>query len=124
MILFLNNTVVTPGFLAALVARAGGRTLVVPRVELAGTDGLMDDTVGDFDWRRGVAPTGRPPPPAGAPGGARRADGEPVLPAGAGVRLSPRRPLDERLFMYYEDFDFLRRARARPATASATCRRR
>lgn len=114
-ILFLNaDTEPAPGFLAALLARASARTLVVPRVELWGGRGLMDDTVGDFDWRRGVWRNwvyGRPCPPE------LRHERE-VPMASLCCLLAPVTVfrhaglLDERLFMYYEDFDFLRRARS------------
>jgi GT2 family glycosyltransferase len=112
-VLFLNaDTEPAPGFLGALVARAGPRTLVVPRVELLGSGGLMDDTVGEFDWRRGVWRNwvyGRPCPPA------LRYERE-VPMASLCCLLAPvslfrhAGMLDERLFMYYEDFDLLRRA--------------
>ncbi len=114
-VLFLNNdTVLDPGFLDALVARADARTLVVPRVELYGSDGLLDDTVGEFDWRRGVWHNwvyGRPCPPA-------LAHEREVPMASLCCLLAPADVfrhagmLDERLFMYYEDFDFIRRARS------------
>jgi GT2 family glycosyltransferase len=115
LVLFLNpDTVVEPGFLTALAARADGRTLVAPRVELYGSGGLMDDTVGEFDWRRGVWRDwvyGRPCPPALA----RERE---VPMASLCCLLVPAAVfrhaglLDERLFMYYEDFDFVARARS------------
>ena len=114
-VLFLNNdTVLDPGFLDALMARADSRTLVAPRVELYGTDGLMDDTVGEFDWRRGVWRNwvyGRPCPPE------LRRERE-VSMASLCCLLVPANVfrhagmLDERLFMYYEDFDWVQRARS------------
>lgn len=114
-VLFLNNdTVLDPGVLDALMARADQSTLVVPRVELWGADGLMDDTVGDFDWQRGVWRGwlhGRPCPPEW-----QREREAPM--ASLCCLLAPARlfrhagMLDERLFMYYEDFDFVRRARS------------
>ncbi len=114
-VLFLNNdTILDPDFLDALMARAGERTLVAPRVELYGRPGLMDDTVGDFDWRRGVWKDwiyGRPCPPE------LREERE-VEMASLCCLLVPvsvfrhAGTLDERLFMYYEDFDFLDRARS------------
>ena len=114
-VLFLNNdTVLAPGFLDALMARAAARTLVAPRVELYGTNGLLDDTAGEFDWRRGVWRNwvyGRPCPPE------LRHERE-VAMASLCCLLVPARVfrhagmLDERLFMYYEDFDFVRRAQS------------
>jgi GT2 family glycosyltransferase len=66
-ILFLNNdTVVSQDFLDRLVESADERTLVAPKTYLYGQPGLLDDTVGDFDWRRGVWRGwlyGKPEPP-------------------------------------------------------------
>jgi GT2 family glycosyltransferase len=86
----------------------------VPRVELFGSPGLLDDTVGEFDWRRGVWRDwvyGRPCPPA-------LMHERDVPMASLCCLLAPSSlfrhagMLDERLFMYYEDFDFLRRAQS------------
>lgn len=114
-VLFLNNDTVFPSDLvSALIARAGPRTLVVPRVLLYGTSGLMDDTVGEFDLRRGVWRNwvfGRPCPP-------ELSHEREVAMASLSCLLAPASVfrhaglLDERLFMYYEDFDFLLRARS------------
>jgi GT2 family glycosyltransferase len=114
-VLFLNaDTEVEPRLLDALMRRAGPRTLVVPRVELLDSGGLMDDTVGEFDWRRGVWRKwvhGKPCPP--------ELQVERDVPmASLCCLLAPvsvfrhAGMLDERLFMYYEDFDFLRRAQS------------
>lgn len=114
-VVFLNaDTEVEPRFLEVLLGRAGPRTLVVPRVELLGSGGLMDDTVGEFDWRRGVWRSwvyGKPCPPE------FQVEREAPM-ASLCCLLAPVSVfrhaglLDERLFMYYEDFDFLRRAQA------------
>lgn len=114
-VLFLNNdTVLDPNLIAALMARAAPRTLVVPRVELFGAGGLLDDTAGDFDWRRGVWKSslyGRPAPPDFQ-------EEREVEMASLCCLLAPASVfrhaglLDERLFMYYEDFDWVRRARS------------
>ena len=114
-LLFLNNdTEVTPDFLTRLLARADERTLVAPRVELLGSDGLLDDTAGDFDWRRGVWRDwlyGKLAPPA------YQVERE-VEMASLCCLLVPASVfrhaglLDERLFMYYEDFDFIKRAQS------------
>lgn len=113
-VLFLNNdTTFPPDLVSTLVARAGSRTLVVPRVLLHGT-GLMDDTVGEFDVRRGVWRNwvfGRPCPP-------ELSCEREVAMASLCCLLAPASVfrhvglLDERLFMYYEDFDFILRARS------------
>jgi len=114
-VLLLNNDTVFPSDLvSALIARAGPRTLVVPRVLLHGTAGLMDDTVGEFDPRRGVWRNwvfGRPCPP-------ELSREREVAMASLCCLLAPASVfrhaglLDERLFMYYEDFDFILRARS------------
>jgi GT2 family glycosyltransferase len=114
-VLFLNcDTVLTPDFLDIMMGRIQERRLVVPLVELYGSGGLMDDTAGVFDWRRGVWKDwlhGRPPPPEW-----QHERDAPM--ASLCCLLAPASLfehaglLDERLFMYYEDFDFLARARA------------
>ena len=113
-VLFLNNdTVVEPDFLDRLVQAADSQTMVAPKAYLYGRRPLLDDTVGDFDWWRGVWRGwlyGKPEPP----GFERRQPNMASLccllvPAGvfrdAGL-------MDERFFMYYDDFDFVRRAKA------------
>jgi GT2 family glycosyltransferase len=112
-VLFLNSdTRLEPGLIEALLAEADQRTMVAPCVMLEGTDGLLDDTVGEFSWLRGAWRNwtfGRPAPPA-----LQRAG--PVQMASLTALLVPAAVfrsvglLDERLFMYYEDFDFVRRA--------------
>lgn len=114
-VLFLNNdTEPAADFLDRLMERAAPRRLVVPRVELWGTDGLLDDTAGTFDWRRGVWRDwvyGRPAPPELR----RECD---VEMASLCCLLAPvdvfrhAGLLDQRLFMYYEDFDWVGRARS------------
>lgn len=112
-VLFVNNdTRLAPDLVDALLAEADPRTMVAPCVYLDGSDGLLDDTVGEFSWLRGAWRRwtyGRPPPPA------LRRPG-PVEMASLCCLLVPAAVfheaglLDERLFMYYEDFDFVRRA--------------
>lgn len=113
-VLFLNDdTEVTPGFLEGLLARADARTLVAPRTLLAGRAGALDDSAGDFDWWRGAwrkRTLGRP-----APAGEQARE---VESANLSCLLVPldviRRVglLDEAFFVYYDDTDFCRRARA------------
>ena len=114
-ILFLNNdTVVSQDFLDRLVESADERTMVAPKTYLYGRPGLLDDTVGDFDWRRGVWRGwlyGKPEPP----GFERPRE---VSMASLCCLLVPAAVfrdvglMDERFFMYYDDFDFVARAKA------------
>jgi GT2 family glycosyltransferase len=112
-VLFLNNdTRLSPGLIEALIAEADPETMVAPLVLLDGSDGLLDDTVGSFSWVRGAWRNwllGKPVPPSLRVAG-------PVEMASLTALLVPARVfreagfLDERMFMYYEDFDFVRRA--------------
>jgi GT2 family glycosyltransferase len=112
-VLFLNDdTEVTPGFLEPLVAFAGERTIVAPKTYLAGQSGVLDDSVGDFDWWRGAWK--------------RRVLGQRERPehnrprevnnANLSCLLVPRQAfhdvglLDDAFFVYYDDTDFCRRA--------------
>jgi GT2 family glycosyltransferase len=114
-ILFLNNdTVVSEDFLDCLLESADARTMVAPKTYLYGRPGLLDDTVGDFDWWRGVWRGwlyGKP-----EPAGFERPRA--VSMASLCCLLVPAAVfgdvglMDERFFMYYEDFDFVARARA------------
>lgn len=112
-ILFLNNdTEVPPDLVDQLMQRQAPYRLVVPRVELLGSGGLLDDTAGRFDWQRGIWRDwvyGKPPP-------AWLQHETTVEMASLCCLLAPADVfrhaglLDERLFMYYEDFDWVRRA--------------
>ncbi len=126
-VLFLNDdTEVTPGFLEPLVARAltpgpspgaagegsARTTLVAPRTFLAGREGILDDSAGDFDWWRGKwkrrvygrHETERDTRP-------RSIDN-----ANLSCLLVPRQAfhdaglLDDAFFVYYDDTDFCRRS--------------
>jgi len=113
-VLFLNNdTVVEPDFLDCLVRGADQRTMVAPKAYLYGRRPLLDDTVGDFDWWRGVWRGwlyGKPEP--------RGFDCRQPNMASLCCLLVPAAVfrdaglMDERFFMYYDDFDFVRRAKA------------
>jgi len=110
-----NDTRLDPGILEALLDEADQRTCVAPHVLLEGSDTLLDDTVGRFSWLRGAWRDwqyGRPAPESlQRPG--------PVEMASLTALLIPASVfrevgfLDERMFMYYEDFDFIRRAQRR-----------
>lgn len=114
-VLFLNNdTVVSADFLHRLVSAADARTMVAPKTYLHGRPGLLDDTVGDFDWRRGVWRDwlyGKPEPPGfDRPQEVSMASLCCLLvPAGVFRDVGL---MDERFFMYYDDFDFIARAKA------------
>jgi GT2 family glycosyltransferase len=115
-VLFLNpDTVVTPGFLRAMLDAADERTVVVPKLLYRDDPALISTHAGGFDWRRGVFRDtfhGKRDGPATD----RRRDG--LETASFACALVPARAfvdagmLDERFFMYYEETDWLRRARA------------
>ncbi|MGI8552112.1 MAG: glycosyltransferase family 2 protein [Dehalococcoidia bacterium] len=116
-VLFLNpDTVVEPSLLRVLVSIAERGWIATPCVMLQGSDRLMDDTAGDFDWRRGIWQRPhyghlRPPDLTHV----RRVDMASLtcllVPAAAlralGGDTGPY--MDARYFMYYDDFDFVRR---------------
>lgn len=115
-VLFLNpDTRVTPELLDALLALAAPGRLVAPCVLLEGSENLLDDNAGDFDWRRGVWRDwrfGRVRPEHERP---RRVGMVSLVcllvPAVVLRELIARHghAMDPRYFMYYDDFDFVRR---------------
>lgn len=112
-VLFLNDdTQVTPGFIEPLVARATGGCLVAPKTYLAGQPGILDDSVGDFDWWRGTWKRRV----LGHRESARDAQAHTVTNANLSALLVPRQAfedvglLDDAFFVYYDDTDFCRRA--------------
>jgi len=115
--LFLNNDVaVTPEFLSRLVDAADERTMVVPKILYYDDRRLISTHAGGFDWTLGVfrdTYAGKPDGPATSE---RREGLETASFCCALVPLQAFRDadlLDERFFMYYEETDFIRRARAK-----------
>ena len=113
-VLLLNNdTVLTEDFLDRLVACADGNTTVVPKILYYYDRRLISTHAGDFDWRRGVFRRtfhGRPDSPAAnLPRELETASFCCALVPAAAFREVGL--LNERFFMYYEETDWLRRAR-------------
>jgi GT2 family glycosyltransferase len=113
--LFLNNDVkVTPDFLRNLMANAGERRIVVPKILYYDDPRLISTHAGGFDWTLGVFRDTFGGKPDGPATNAPREDLETASFCCALVPLAAfgdAGPLDERFFMYYEETDFLRRAR-------------
>lgn len=115
-VLFLNpDTTVTPSFLRAMTNAADDRTSVVPRILYANDHSLISTHAGGFDWRLGLFRDtfhGRKDGPATS---VPRDDLETasfacaLVPVGA---FASAGRFDEQFFMYYEETDWLRRARA------------
>jgi GT2 family glycosyltransferase len=115
-VLFLNSDLtMEPDFIDELVSAADSRTMTVPKSYLYHHPGLLDDSVGEFDWHRGVWKSkllGRPPPPEFEQ--ARLVDN-----ANLSCVLVPSDLLrdvgllDDNFFIYYDDTDFVRRAQQR-----------
>jgi GT2 family glycosyltransferase len=113
-VLFLNDdTEVTPGFLEPLIALADERTLVAPRTCLSGQPGMLDDSVGEFDWWRGAWKRRV----LGTAGGPEYGYVHTVETANLSCLLVPVEAfaaaglLDDDFFVYYDDTDFCRRVR-------------
>lgn len=114
-VLFLNDDAApAPDVVERLLEFADERTLVAPKTFLAGSDRLLDDAVGAFDWTRGrwrERTFARPE---------RERDRYPhaVETANLSCLLVPWRCFDEvgfldgAFFLYYDDTDFCRRARS------------
>src|SRR4030042_1097893 len=115
-VLVLNNdTVLTEDFLDRLVVAAGERTIVVPKILYHYDHRLISTHAGGFDWSRGVFRHtfhGRPDSSAtSTPREVETATFCCALVPAAAFRQAGL--LDERFFMYYEETDWLRRARGR-----------
>jgi GT2 family glycosyltransferase len=116
-VLFLNpDTTVTPEFLQALTDAASESTIVVPKILYADDPSLISTHAGGFDWRLGLFRDtfhGQ----KDAPATSVRRDG--LETASFACALVPvdafaaAGRFDERFFMYYEETDWLRRARDR-----------
>jgi GT2 family glycosyltransferase len=116
-VLFLNNdTELTPGFLAAMVDAADDHTIVVPKILFRDDHRLISTHAGGFDWQLGVFRDTFAGTSDGPATSVRRDD---ITTASFCCALVPLRAfadagrLDERFFMYYEETDWLRRARTR-----------
>jgi GT2 family glycosyltransferase len=112
-VLLLNpDTTFEAGMLDHLVAGADMRTMLVPRV-LSTADGTLAGHAGRFDWRRGLqldTHDGEPDSPAlSQPRDLDTGSFSCMLIPAAAFRVAG--PLDERLAFYYEDTDFVERAR-------------
>ena len=114
-VLFLNtDTAQAPDFIDRLVEAADDQTIVVPKVLSYYDHSRINTHAGGFDWRRGVFSGTHDGDPDG-PATAARQEVETasfccmLIPAFAFHDVGL---LDERLCMYYEDTDFVARARA------------
>jgi len=112
-VLLLNNdTVLTEDVLDRLVAAAGERTMVVPKILYYYDRRLISTHAGGFDWRLGVFRHtfhGRPDSTAAStPRELETASFCCALVPAAAFREVGL--LDERFFMYYEETDWLRQA--------------
>ncbi|MGD0765407.1 MAG: glycosyltransferase family 2 protein [Dehalococcoidia bacterium] len=115
-VLILNNdTVLTDAFLTTLVAAAGPRTIVVPKILYYQDPTLISTHAGGFDWRFGLFKNtyhGKPDGPAtNKPRDLQTASFCCALVPTAAFREVGL--LDERFFMYYEETDWLEQALAK-----------
>jgi GT2 family glycosyltransferase len=113
--LFLNNDVkLTTGFLRVLRDAADERTLVVPKILYYDDPRLISTHAGGFDWTLGVFRETYGGKPDSTATSRRRDDLDTASFCCALTPLGAFREagmLDERFFMYYEETDFIRRAR-------------
>jgi GT2 family glycosyltransferase len=112
-ILLLNpDTIHKPDFLDELVKFANARTLVAPRSYFYDQQNILNTTVGDFNWWRGVMSA----PFYNRPDTQRTCQIQDVELAASYALLVPVRAfidvgmMDEAYFMYYDDPDFVLRA--------------
>jgi GT2 family glycosyltransferase len=113
-VLLLNgDVIVEPDFLNHLVAAADARTMTAPKSYLYHQPGRLDDSVGQFDWTRGVWKRrilGKPPSPEFDRARAVDSANLSCLLVPAGL-LRDVGLLDDNFFIYYDDTDFVKRAR-------------
>ena len=113
-VLFLNGDLTMEAdFLSHLVAAADERTMAAPKSYLYHHPGRLDDSVGEFDWTRGVWKRqilGRvPTPEIDRPRLIESASLSCLLVPVAMLRDVGL--LDDSFFIYYDDTDFVRRSR-------------
>jgi hypothetical protein len=115
--LFLNNdTALTPEFLQRMIDAADERTMVVPKILYYDDRRLVSTHAGGFDWTLGRFHDTFGGQRDGPATSSVREDIETASFCCALVPLQAFRdagPLDERYFMYYEETDFIRRAKDR-----------
>jgi GT2 family glycosyltransferase len=113
-VLFLNSdTMMEPDFLDRLLGAADERTMTAPKSYLYHHPGRLDDSVGEFNWERGIWKQnilGAVPTP-------EFDQAREISNANLSCLLVPASLLrdvgllDENFFVYYDDTDFVRRAR-------------
>jgi GT2 family glycosyltransferase len=113
-VLILNgDVIVEPNFLNHLVTTADARTMTAPKSYLYHHPGRLDDSVGQFDWTRGVWKRrilGKPPSPEFDRARAVDSANLSCLLVPTGL-LRDVGLLDDNFFIYYDDTDFVKRAR-------------
>jgi len=112
-VLFLNTDLrVEPDFLDRLVDASDEQTLTAPKTYLYHHPTLLDDSIGEFNWNRGVWKRrilgSMPTPEFDTPRQIGNANLSCLLVPTAALRDIG--PLDEKFFVYYDDTDFVRRA--------------
>ena len=112
-VLFLNGDVlVEPDFLDRLVEASDDRTMTAPKSYLYHHPGALDDSVGQFDWTRGIWKHQilgkRPTDDFNQPRLVDTANLSCLLVPSSALRNVGL--LDNNFFIYYDDTDFVRRA--------------
>ncbi|HEY3351748.1 MAG TPA: glycosyltransferase family 2 protein [Polyangia bacterium] len=118
-ILFLNNdTVVEPDFLSRLMAHAASDAMLVPRIYYHERRDLLNNHFGDFNYWRGTHVDRF----FNRPGSAAPTTVQTGTMANTCALLCPRNliervgMMDDAIFLYYDDVDFITRAVALGAT--------
>jgi GT2 family glycosyltransferase len=112
-VLFLNTDArFEPDFLDRLVDASDERTMTAPKTYLYHHPGRLDDSIGEFNWSRGVWKRrilgSVPTPEFDTPRQIGNANLSCLLVSSTALRDIG--PLDEKFFVYYDDTDFVRRA--------------